>query len=639
MLITIAIAVGIMFATCKKNVENDPNPNDPLTEKEKQEIISNYEEIDKKASKILLEDGTVEDFEKLVPEIQNYPMVEKVWVESNSLWIKFKKGGVICWNIINEDIVPPYIELNIKSKVNGTSNNKVCLINQQFNDENRPFCREIITELNGEFRNNGFDVTIKNGEQANVNFFKNDFNKYGVIYCITHGCYDTENKVAWLFTGDENTDKLYFEYYDFTKNKQMGESIYKEKREGKEKTVHYIMISNKFFDVTYTQNSFPNTMFYWTACQGMKTDDLGKVLSKKGAGVTIGWNEINCSGKFVGIPLFKSLLNGFTLQEAFDALPAESKVDYCAVASGAKLVYYPTSGGNMKLSSENGLKITSPKYGTIYHCGEWVDVYVSGYTGADWRQNLKVQVWCLDGEPQPSNPNEPYSYTGDLYDRKEEDYSFTFSPENPSVWNGHWAKLVAINKKDGTKSAPQYIRIGTLNYEEGIVINGVRWATRNVDMPGTFASKPEDAGMFYQWGSNVGWSSKDPLEASDGINTWRDLSEKGNVWKSDKDPCPPGWRVPTVSEWQSLVNAGSSWKTIKGVNGRVFGSDPNTIFLPAVTGRVINGKLDINVGSQGYYWSCTQDSNRIYRLNFTSGSITKDFSSCTDSRAVRCVSE
>ena len=36
-------------------------------------------------------------------------------------------------------------------------------------------------------------------------------------------------------------------------------------------------------------------------------------------------------------------------------------------------------------------------------------------------------------------------------------------------------------------------------HDEGVVINGVRWATRNVDMPGTFAETPESLGMLFQW--------------------------------------------------------------------------------------------------------------------------------------------
>jgi len=175
-----------------------------------------------------------------------------------------------------------------------------------------------------------------------------------------------------------------------------------------------------------------------------------------------------------------------------------------------------------------------------------------------------------------------------------------------------------------------------------VLINGVRWATRNVDKPGTFAAKPEDAGMFYQWGSNVGWSSMNPLTATDGNNTWRKLADYGDTWQSAKNPCPSGWRVPTVSEWKSLVDAGSSWTTVNGVSGRVFGSAPNTIFLSAVPGRVIDGRLDVGVGSVGYYWSSTPyNSDGIYRLNFRSGanSILTDLSSRVDGRAVRCVSE
>jgi uncharacterized protein YjdB len=84
-----------------------------------------------------------------------------------------------------------------------------------------------------------------------------------------------------------------------------------------------------------------------------------------------------------------------------------------------------------------------------------------------------------------------------------------------------------------------------LTYDEGVVIDGIRWATRNVDAPNTFAATPESAGLFYQWGSNVGWSVTDPLTATDGDNTWRDLYAIGSSWTAAKNPCPAGWRLPT----------------------------------------------------------------------------------------------
>ncbi|MDR1698223.1 MAG: hypothetical protein LBR75_00145, partial [Prevotellaceae bacterium] len=45
--------------------------------------------------------------------------------------------------------------------------------------------------------------------------------------------------------------------------------------------------------------------------------------------------------------------------------------------------------------------------------------------------------------------------------------------------------------------------------DKGAIINGVKWATRNVDMPGTFAETPESAGKLYQWNRNVAWNTTD----------------------------------------------------------------------------------------------------------------------------------
>ncbi len=40
----------------------------------------------------------------------------------------------------------------------------------------------------------------------------------------------------------------------------------------------------------------------------------------------------------------------------------------------------------------------------------------------------------------------------------------------------------------------------------GVEINGITWATSNVDASGTFAQKPEDAGKLYQWNRSVAYS-------------------------------------------------------------------------------------------------------------------------------------
>ena len=138
----------------------------------------------------------------------------------------------------------------------------------------------------------------------------------------------------------------------------------------------------------------------------------------------------------------------------------------------------------------------------------------------------------------------------------------------------------------------------------GVMIGGIRWATRNVDAPGTFAARPEDPGMLYQWNRRVGWSSADPIIGSDG-STWSSGRPGGTEWTRDNDPCPPGWRVPTVEELTALHNAGSEWRMQNEVRGRFFGTAPNRIFLPAVGLRNHNGALNL-VGAIGYYWSSSE---------------------------------
>ena len=136
---------------------------------------------------------------------------------------------------------------------------------------------------------------------------------------------------------------------------------------------------------------------------------------------------------------------------------------------------------------------------------------------------------------------------------------------------------------------------------DGVVINDIRWATRNVDAPGTFARSPQDAGMFYQWNRHIGWFAADPLFPYDGNAIWDNTNPTEVTW----NPCPAGWRVPNLQELQSLNSAGSVWLTYNGVHGRLYGTPPAVIFLPAMGWRSSTGVLN-NVADGGFYWSSTR---------------------------------
>jgi uncharacterized protein (TIGR02145 family) len=177
--------------------------------------------------------------------------------------------------------------------------------------------------------------------------------------------------------------------------------------------------------------------------------------------------------------------------------------------------------------------------------------------------------------------------------------------------------------------------------ETGVVINGVTWATRNVDMPGTFADNPEDAGMLYQWNRKIGWSSTDPLINSDDGITWDNSTASGAIWEEGNDPCPSGWHVPTQSEFQSLIESDSYWEETNGVFGRIFGSGENVIFLPAAGKRSsYSGTLGF-VSTYGYYWSSDSEvigGNNTYGMYFTGDGINHG-SNKAEGFCVRCVKD
>ena len=191
---------------------------------------------------------------------------------------------------------------------------------------------------------------------------------------------------------------------------------------------------------------------------------------------------------------------------------------------------------------------------------------------------------------------------------------------------------------------------------DGVVINGVRWATRNVDAPGTFAASPERAGMFFQWGKRTGWA------ATGSVTDWDNSRATSPYWTHVNDPCPPGWRIPTEQEFISLSEATTgftfdSWEWHQyliryssrhrvenwrntGVNGLVLGVAPNFIFLPAAGERNWrNGTLEF-AGILSY-WSSTAYVDPFGSLWFTStnGLGISIGSESSPGKSVRCVAD
>ncbi len=161
------------------------------------------------------------------------------------------------------------------------------------------------------------------------------------------------------------------------------------------------------------------------------------------------------------------------------------------------------------------------------------------------------------------------------------------------------------------------VRVATTSAADtaDVVINGVTWAARNVDAPGTFAATPESAGMFYQWNRKKGWPS-----TGYSVTGWDDSNEPGDTWAAVNDPSPAGYRVPDSADFAKLVDEEKVTQTRTVRNG-MFGmkftdkTSGKAIFLPAAGYRGgYDGSLSdyydedhYNNWSRGYYWSSFSD--------------------------------
>ena len=221
-----------------------------------------------------------------------------------------------------------------------------------------------------------------------------------------------------------------------------------------------------------------------------------------------------------------------------------------------------------------------------------------------------------------------------------------------------WTLTGAI-PKDATSTQTSFIMpnnevtvTAELTYESGdipdgetVVINGVTWATANVDIPGTFAASPTDMGLLFQFNRITGYSTEGNTAYDAGGETdfvWNTTGDASNTWDSSNDPCPDGYRVPTADELRTLTDAANVDCLYDGV-GATF-TDKNTgavMFLPGGVERS---------GSTGAlwnpawcaYWSANgneSSSTLAYRLYAGESAVSVNQSTRATGYFIRCVTD
>ncbi|MDE7074350.1 MAG: hypothetical protein K2O69_04780, partial [Odoribacter sp.] len=141
-------------------------------------------------------------------------------------------------------------------------------------------------------------------------------------------------------------------------------------------------------------------------------------------------------------------------------------------------------------------------------------------------------------------------------------------------------------------------------HKKGVLYNGVCWAESNVDKPGTFAASPRDYGMLYQWNSKKGWLATESIFDRD------KQTSVVKQWESANDPCPAGWRIPTIEEinfdrcenWMCGLNLATNIINYHHKHGS------DTLTFPTFGPKNIGYNPTVATSTQGY-WSSSSDTD------------------------------
>jgi uncharacterized protein (TIGR02145 family) len=156
-------------------------------------------------------------------------------------------------------------------------------------------------------------------------------------------------------------------------------------------------------------------------------------------------------------------------------------------------------------------------------------------------------------------------------------------------------------------------------------------------------------GNYYQWGILA--HVADDTTPAPAITGWNTIAAANGAWadggsKTANDPCPTGYRVPTIAQWLLVDSYNAQTTTGSFTNSetnfgaaRHFGAGANKLTLPAAGYRYFSTGALSTRGNGGIYWSSTVVGTFANNLSFNSSNANRNDNNRTFGFSVRCVSE
>lgn len=221
-------------------------------------------------------------------------------------------------------------------------------------------------------------------------------------------------------------------------------------------------------------------------------------------------------------------------------------------------------------------------------------------------------------------------------------------------WNGsEWAIVEAGNEGDILKfinNKPTWSGEGAGVTTVQNPTTGEIWMDRNLGAAQVATSIDDEAsyGDLYQWGRgtdghekrNSGTTNQTSNSDNPGhgnfitvILDWRN-PRNDNLWQGVNginNPCPNGFRIPTVAEWQAELDSWSSANNQGAIN--------SPLKLPAAGFRHQDDGSLRNVGSGGFYWASTAFGDQTRTFGFSAGSAYAGADHRSMGFSVRCIKD